>query len=86
MISAAQESKIATSVPRCRRKYGSDLEGIAVAMALAGADRGLGSWFSRFKNCEGLSRIAFLDGNGVVMLGKIVRRRAACGSSPCCAD
>jgi len=25
-----------------------------------------------FKNCEGLSRIAFLDGNGVVMLGKIV--------------
>merc|ERR1711939_701049 len=24
-----------------------------------------------FKNCEGLSRIAFLDGNGVVMLGKI---------------
>ena len=28
----------------------------------------------RFKNCEGLSRIAFLDGNGVVMLGKIVRR------------
>merc|ERR1712021_325610 len=27
-----------------------------------------------FKNCEGLSRIAFLDGNGVVMLGKIVRK------------
>jgi len=25
-----------------------------------------------FKNCEGLSRIAFLDGNGVVMLGKVV--------------
>merc|ERR1711924_286354 len=25
-----------------------------------------------FKNCEGLSRIAFLDGNGVDMLGKIV--------------
>merc|ERR1712032_1342910 len=24
-----------------------------------------------FKNCEGLSRIAFLDGNGVVMLGKV---------------
>ena len=23
-----------------------------------------------FKNCEGLSRIAFLDGNGVVMLGR----------------
>jgi elongation factor 1-alpha len=27
-----------------------------------------------FKNCEGLSRIAFLDGNGVVMLGKIVTK------------
>jgi elongation factor 1-alpha len=26
-----------------------------------------------FKNCEGLSRIAFLDGNGVVMLGKVVK-------------
>jgi elongation factor 1-alpha len=25
-----------------------------------------------FKNCEGLSRIAFLDGNNAVMLGKIV--------------
>jgi elongation factor 1-alpha len=25
-----------------------------------------------FKNCEGLSRIAFLDGNSAVMLGKIV--------------
>jgi len=24
-----------------------------------------------FKNCEGLSRIAFMDGNGVVMLGKV---------------
>merc|ERR1712063_197885 len=24
-----------------------------------------------FKNCEGLSRVAFMDGNGVVMLGKI---------------
>merc|ERR1711966_257908 len=24
-----------------------------------------------FKSCEGLSRIAFLDGNGVVMLGKV---------------
>ena len=35
-----------------------------------------------FKNCEGLSRIAFLDGNGVVMLGKIVRgRRASIGGS-----
>jgi len=27
-----------------------------------------------FKACEGLSRIAFLDGNGVVMLGKIVTK------------
>merc|ERR1712182_185688 len=27
-----------------------------------------------FNNCEGLSRIAFLDGNGVVMLGKIVKK------------
>uniref|UniRef100_A0A7S4GKQ8 Tr-type G domain-containing protein n=2 Tax=Sar TaxID=2698737 RepID=A0A7S4GKQ8_OXYMA len=27
-----------------------------------------------FKNCEGLSRIAFLDGNGAVMLGKIVSK------------
>merc|ERR1712227_487302 len=27
-----------------------------------------------FKNCEGLSRIAFFDGNGVVMLGKIVTK------------
>jgi len=25
-----------------------------------------------FKNCEGLSRVAFMDGNGVVMLGKVV--------------
>lgn len=25
-----------------------------------------------FKSCEGLSRIAFLDGNTAVMLGKIV--------------
>lgn len=24
-----------------------------------------------YKNCEGLSRIAFMDGNGVVMLGKV---------------
>merc|ERR1719329_1802644 len=23
------------------------------------------------KNCEGLSRVAFMDGNGVVMLGKV---------------
>merc|ERR1712167_271690 len=27
-----------------------------------------------FKSCEGLSRIAFLDGNGVVMLGKILKK------------
>merc|ERR1719164_324371 len=26
-----------------------------------------------FKNCEGLSRIAFLDGNTAVMLGKITK-------------
>jgi len=26
-----------------------------------------------FKNCEGLSRLALMDGNGVVMLGKIVK-------------
>jgi len=25
-----------------------------------------------FKNCEGLSRVAFMDGNGAVMLGKIM--------------
>merc|ERR1712134_130329 len=25
-----------------------------------------------FKNSEGLSRVAFMDGNGVVMLGKII--------------
>merc|ERR1712224_605056 len=29
-----------------------------------------------FKNCEGLSRIAFMDGNGVVMLGKVVTTEA----------
>jgi len=29
-----------------------------------------------FKNCEGLSRVAFMDGNGVVMLGKIVSQVA----------
>eukprot|EP00998_Keelungia_sp_KM082_P010491 NODE_668_length_1718_cov_99.639221_g658_i0.p1 GENE.NODE_668_length_1718_cov_99.639221_g658_i0~~NODE_668_length_1718_cov_99.639221_g658_i0.p1 ORF type:complete len:485 (+),score=152.63 NODE_668_length_1718_cov_99.639221_g658_i0:60-1514(+) len=32
-----------------------------------------------FKNCEGLSRIAFLDGNGVVMLGKVVSTTAKVG-------
>eukprot|EP00954_Amorphochlora_amoebiformis_P016321 1278782-Amorphochlora_amoeboformis.AAC.1 len=26
-----------------------------------------------FKTCEGLARIAFLDGNGVVMLGKVIK-------------
>ena len=25
-----------------------------------------------FKSCEGLSRVAFMDGNGVVMLGKVI--------------
>ena len=29
-----------------------------------------------FKNCEGLSRIAFLDGNTAVMLGKVVKTTA----------
>jgi len=32
-----------------------------------------------FKNCEGLSRIAFMDGNGVVMLGKVVTVEAKTG-------
>ena len=25
-----------------------------------------------FKNCEGLSRVAFMDGNGVVMSGNVI--------------
>ena len=29
-----------------------------------------------FKNCEGLSRVAFMDGNGVVMLGKVTQAEA----------
>jgi elongation factor 1-alpha len=33
-----------------------------------------------FKNCEGLSRIAFLDGNGVVMLGKVTLTEASDGA------
>jgi elongation factor 1-alpha len=33
-----------------------------------------------FKNCEGLSRIAFLDGNGVVMLGKVVSTEVSDGT------
>jgi elongation factor 1-alpha len=33
-----------------------------------------------FKSCEGLSRIAFLDGNGVVMLGKVVKTTASDGT------
>merc|ERR1719215_808111 len=32
-----------------------------------------------FKNCEGLSRIAFMDGNGVVMLGKVISCEAKTG-------
>ena len=33
-----------------------------------------------FKNCEGLSRVAFMDGNGVVMLGKVIScEQAAAG-------
>ena len=31
-----------------------------------------------FKNCEGLSRIALMEGNGVVMLGKVI----ACEAKP----
>merc|ERR1719159_1706997 len=34
-----------------------------------------------FKNCEGLSRIAFLDGNGVVMLGKVVSTETSDGAA-----
>jgi len=30
-----------------------------------------------FKNCEGLSRVAFMDGNGVVMLGKVISCESA---------
>jgi len=35
-----------------------------------------------FKNCEGLSRVAFMDGNGVVMLGKVttVEQKADAGA------
>jgi len=35
-----------------------------------------------FKNCAGLSRVAFMDGNGVVMLGKVIsceRKEEAAG-------
>jgi len=32
-----------------------------------------------FKNCEGLSRIAFLDGNSAVMLGKVTKTVAKTG-------
>merc|ERR1712199_68751 len=32
-----------------------------------------------FKNCEGLSRVAFMDGNGVVMLGKVISCEAKTG-------
>merc|ERR1712060_722024 len=37
-----------------------------------------------FKNCEGLSRVAFMDGNGVVMLGKVIsceRKEEAAGGA-----
>jgi len=34
-----------------------------------------------FKNCEGLSRIAFLDGNTAVMLGKVVKTTAKSGDA-----
>ena len=37
-----------------------------------------------FKNCEDLSPVAFMDGNGVVMLGKVVscdkKKRGALGT------
>merc|ERR1712006_75274 len=32
-----------------------------------------------FKSCEGLSRIAFLDGNTAVMLGKVTKTEAKTG-------
>lgn len=35
-----------------------------------------------FKNCEGLSRVAFMDGNGVVMLGKVWASKSAPVCSP----
>merc|ERR1712241_13294 len=34
-----------------------------------------------YKNCEGLSRVAFMDGNGVVMLGKVVSVEAKVDAS-----
>ena len=34
-----------------------------------------------FKNCEGLSRIAFLDGNTAVMLGKVTKTTAKVGDA-----
>jgi len=34
-----------------------------------------------YKNCEGLSRVAFMDGNGVVMLGKVVSVEAKIDAS-----
>merc|ERR1719262_398091 len=34
-----------------------------------------------FKNCEGLSRVAFMDGNGVVMLGKVTAVEAKVDAS-----
>jgi len=34
-----------------------------------------------YKNCEGLSRVAFMDGNGVVMLGKVVSVEAKTDAS-----
>merc|ERR1719503_36891 len=32
-----------------------------------------------FKNCEGLSRVAFMDGNGCVMLGKVISCERSAG-------
>jgi len=34
-----------------------------------------------YKNCEGLSRVAFMDGNGVVMLGKVTQVEAKVDAS-----
>merc|ERR1712179_524391 len=37
-----------------------------------------------FKNCKGLSRVAFMDGNGCVMLGKVVTCIAKSGDDKGC--
>ena len=35
-----------------------------------------------FKNCEGLSRIAFLDGNTCVMIGKVMSTQMGAIKNP----